>query len=370
MTFPKSCVFVNRWRGGGGRRPEEAMPQSASRFAGFRGPSPRPFPTAEILNQPEHMVGEGERLSPQITIKRRSHALASTVGILVVSMTLLFPHVAVFAADNPFAAQYVQSLKQAGVEINAQGLGDFLRLHHPGSDQEKIYRELVAQMGDADFFKREDAMLRLLRAPVHTAGVLAAAAEDPDPEIRWRAKVVLEETSQPRNDLLYAAFVVVNDQRIPGLADAVLGTLPLCRSDHVRLALTRALESTVTPDDAELLRKTLASERPEARVVAATAIRRCLGDEADVDLLPLLDDQDDTVRVMAAEILLPRQKEKSLSNLAALLTSKSLSVRNRSIQLLRSGTKIDLPFSGYEPEEDRAKHAAAWQAAIVEFLKK
>ena len=209
-------------------------------------------------------------------------------------------------------------------------------------------------------------MLQLMRSPIHTAGLLEGASRNSDLEIQWRAKVVLDETAKPRNDLLYAAFVVINDQRMTGLAKPVLGTLPVCRSDHVRLALSRALEATVTREDEALLRLHLGAEQPEARVVAATALRRCLGDEADVHLLPLLEDSADSVEVAAAEILLPRQPAKSLLTLAKLLKSESLSVRNRSIQLLRSSTNVDLPYSGYEPVEDRNKHADAWQMAVKE----
>lgn len=271
------------------------------------------------------------------------------------------------AADNPFAAQYVQLLSQAGIKTDAEGLRTFLELHHSGSEQQKRYQSLVDQLGDKDFFAREEAMLQLMRSPIHTSGLLEKALKEGDLEVRWRAQVVLDETAKPRNDLLYAAFVVINDRRISGLAEPVIGTLPVCRSDHVRLALSRALEATVVREDEALLREFLKAEQPEARVVAATALRRCIGDEADAALAPLLEDPADTVKVAAAEILLPRQRAPALATLARLLASESLSVRNRSIQLLRSSTDVDLPYSGYEPVEDRARHAEAWQKAIQEL---
>src|SRR5512134_2509359 len=136
-------------------------------------------------------------------------------------------------------------------------------------------------------------MLHRIRTPVHVAGELQKAVESTDPEVRWRAGVVLEQTSQPRNDLLYAAYVVIQDKKITGLGEGILGTVTLCHNDHLRLAMNRALEATVTPEDADLLRQHLQSDDMYTRVAAASALGRILGDQVLQDLQPLLKDQDD-----------------------------------------------------------------------------
>jgi hypothetical protein len=211
-------------------------------------------------------------------------------------------------------------------------------------------------------------MLQLIRMPVHVAGELQKAVESTDPEVRWRAGVVLEQTSQPRNDLLYAAYVVIQDKKITGLGEGILGTVTLCHNDHLRLAMNRALEATVTPEDADLLRQHLQSDDMYTRVAAASALGRILGDQVLQDLQPLLKDQDDLVRLTAAELLVRTNDPVALRTLGQLLGSQQLSIRNRSIQLLRSSMKVILPYSGYEPEEERTKNAELWRKAIEEHL--
>jgi HEAT repeat protein len=272
------------------------------------------------------------------------------------------------AADNPFASRYLSALKEAGVTPDTEGLAAYLRLHHPGSEQQEQYRKLLAQLSDDDFFKREDAMLKLLQTPVHAAGTLEAASNSEDPEVRWRARLILEQTSQPRNDLLYAAFVVIQDRKVTGLAEAVLGTVPLCHSDHLRLAMSRALEATVTRDDADLIRGRLTSADVHVRDAAASALGRVLGADARDDLLPLLADKQDVVRLTAAELLLRHGTPQALGTLGQLLDSEQLSVRNRAIQLLRASVPAKLPYSGYAPAEERQQQAEAWRKAIQDSL--
>jgi hypothetical protein len=272
------------------------------------------------------------------------------------------------AADNPFVDRYVAALEEAGVAPDAEGLAAYLALHHPGEDQQQEYRRLIALLADDDFFLREDAMLQLIRMPVHVAGELQKATGSADPEVRWRASVVLEQTSQPRNDLLYAAYVVIQDRKVPGLAAGILGTVTLCHNDHLRLAMNRALEATATPQDADLLRRHLAADDVYTRVSAASALGRTLGEAAAEDLAPLLDDSEDLVRLTAAELLVRTGHPAALRTLGALLDSQQLSIRNRSIQLLRSSLKVILPYSGYEPEEERTRNAEVWRKAIDEHL--
>jgi hypothetical protein len=81
-------------------------------------------------------------------------------------------------------------------------------------------------------------------------------------------------------------------------------------------------------------------------------------------LRPLLDDPEDDVRVAAAEALARRDVPDAFRTLGRLLDSEELSVRNRSIMLLRTQLKLTKPFSAYAPESLRRRHAEDWRAAI------
>lgn len=268
-------------------------------------------------------------------------------------------------ADNPFARQYADALQEAGVEATVESLDAFLRLHQAVAERQEQDRELIAQLGDDDFFKREEAMLELMKRPVQSSAALEAAVRGDDPEVRWRAQVVLQETNKPRSELLYAVFVVIQHGEFPGLADSLLKTMPACHSDYLRVALVRALEATVTADDDELLRGYLRQEDVHVRIAAMTALERVLGPLAVDDLKPILRDPNDAVRMAAAERLIRHSPDAVYETLGQLLDSDDVAVRNRSIQLLRANLSLTLPYSAYAGPELRLPQAEAWRKAIA-----
>jgi hypothetical protein len=272
------------------------------------------------------------------------------------------------ADDNPFAARYVTALQVAGVTPDAQGLRAYLALHHPGADQQQQYRDLLAHLGDDDFFQREKAMKQLIQMPAPLTNELQQAVGSLDPEIRWRARVVLEESQRPHEDLLSIAFIVIHDRKLHGLAGPVLGAIPVCDEHQFRLA-ERALLSTLAPDDADLLRRHLYADDVRARVAAVSALSAALGGGARTDLQPLLDDSSDLVRVAAARALLATDRPAALRTLAALLDSPVLSVRRRSIQLLRSQVRVKVPYQSDDSDDRRSQAAAVWRDAIETHLR-
>jgi hypothetical protein len=127
------------------------------------------------------------------------------------------------SATNRFDAQ----LLEAGITPDAQGLAAYLALYQVGPEQRDVYRRLIEQLGDDDFHRREDALMQLLRRPTQVADELQAAVRSPDPEVRWRAEIVLQQSNQANHDLLYAALLVIRDQKIEGLTEGVLATFGL-----------------------------------------------------------------------------------------------------------------------------------------------
>jgi hypothetical protein len=270
------------------------------------------------------------------------------------------------SSTNRFDAQ----LREAGITPDAQGLAAYLALYLVGPEQREVYRGLMTQLGDDDFHRREDALMQLLRRPTQVADELQAAVRSPDPEVRWRAEIVLQQSNQANHDLLYAALLVIRDQKIQGLTAGVLATFPVCRHENrLRFVMGDAFNATATAADADLLRSSLQTDDLNLRVMVATALGRTLGTKASDDLRPLLDDPEDILRVTAAEIMVQGGDPAALRTLGKLLESRHLSIRNRSIQVLRSYLKASLSYSGYDPESVRSRNAARWREAIEEHLR-
>jgi HEAT repeat protein len=270
--------------------------------------------------------------------------------------------------DDPEPYRFDAQLRDAGITPDVPGLAAFLALHVPNDALRQQYRELLAHLGDADFFRREAAMLELQRMPVHLTDELAQATQSSDAEQRWRAEAVKSHAETAHRNLLHAAFIVIRDGQLQGLAAGLLQTIPYCDNEPLQSAMICALEATATRDDAETLRSQFAAAQPWVRIAAAAAMDRAMGDEAHCDLLALLDDPDDLVRVSTAERLARNDDPDGLRALGELLDSNRPVVRHRSIQTLRKLLQVRLPYSGSDSVLVRRHNAGIWRQAIDEYL--
>ncbi len=292
-------------------------------------------------------------------------ALARTLRLSVLA-TALAGAAPLAAQENPFAGQSLTTLKQAGISPTKEELSALLKQHHLAVGDRSSTAELVKQLGDDDFFVREAALQQLLQAAARDTATLENAVKSSDPEIRWRAKVVLERANtKPKSDLLYAAFVVIYNQKISGLTDEILGCGPACASDHLRQALLRSLEASAVADDAPKLRKAIGSQDVVTRSSAAVVLSKLVGEAAKPDLMKLLNDPEEPVLLLAAEQLAKLGSQEALTVLGKLLDSEATQTRTRSSQILRATLKTDLPYSAFAPAETRKKQAEA----LREFIK-
>jgi len=298
------------------------------------------------------------------------HSGLSWIGVFSVVTFMTACSSLVSAQENPFIGQYLTLLKQGGIAATKEELGAYLRQHHPSPLGKTPSAELIKQLGDDDFLVRETAMQKLMRATAREMSSLEAAAKSQDPEVRWRAKMVLEQTSKPKSDLLYAAFVVIHNQRIAGLTPEILGCAPVCSSDHLKQSMIRALEATAVVGDVPALRQGLIANDPTTRSAAATVFGKLLGDDAKPDLIKLLKDEDENVRLLAAEQLVKSATPEALFALGDLLDSEITVIRVRSSQILRASLKIELPYSAFAPAATRQKQAAALRDVIKQQTSK
>ena len=233
-------------------------------------------------------------------------------------------------------------------------------------EQARLQRAaLIQQLGDPDYHRREQAMKQLLRTPVVASDPLQDAALNGPPEVRWRARQILDQAEQRFAELLMAIYRTVEQQQLAGLCESLLASIPLVKEDYLREAAHRALAVTVTPADVDFLRHQLSSSEAELRIAALTALAKLLGAEADMLALQMLGDADDRVRVVAARVLADRGRRESLPALQTLLNSSELAVRVSAIKTLRAITGKDFGFAPYEDFANRAAAAARWQQWVA-----
>jgi hypothetical protein len=236
----------------------------------------------------------------------------------------------------------------------------------PGSESEKRQQRLVKQLGDDNYYVREAATKTLLQLPVVSSGLLAKAIQEGDPEVRWRATIVLKSAGQRTSELLHAALRVIVRRKLAGLAPEVLGTMYLCETPALQEAASQALTATAGKDDVERLRKLLSDKSRPARIAALKAIATVLGKDAERDLDRLAADADDAVKLEALLALLERDRRDALVGLAALLESNEISVRVKAAQVLRAVSGKRFAFVAYEAPDKRRAAALAWRKWITE----
>jgi hypothetical protein len=268
------------------------------------------------------------------------------------------------SAADPSPA--LRRLADYNLQPTAESLGGYLASLHPTPERERVLRGLIAQLDDGDFSRRQEAMRELSRQVAGVAPLLAEATRGDNPEIRWRSKVVLDQTERESRSLLGAVLTAIAEQKIAGLAEPLFPVLPLCSDEPLKQQARRALAATARPDDAGLLRQQLAAGDAQARVAAAGALAAVLADEADSDLVPLLADASEEVQAAAARELANHGRREALPVLVRLLDSSETAVRARAFQTLRALTGKHFEYTVYAPPEQRAAALAAWKGWLAE----
>jgi hypothetical protein len=259
----------------------------------------------------------------------------------------------------------VRRLAEYKLEPTTESLGRYLTSLHPTPEREHELRGLIAQLDDADFARRESAMRELTRQVDGLAPLLDEAIRGENPEIRWRAKVIRDQTDRESRSLLTAVLNVVYEQKVAGLAEPLIRVLPLCLDEPTRQLMRRALAASATPADAGFLRQQLAAASDQARIAALGALAAVLGQDADDGALPLLDDPSEEVQLAAARELANHGRREALPVLVRLLDSSATAIRTRAFQTLRALTGQHFNYTVYAPPEQRAAALAAWQAWLT-----
>ena len=257
----------------------------------------------------------------------------------------------------------VAALIAAGAKPDAAGLSEYLKHFLPSASYSDRVSQLIKDLGAEEFAVRQRATEALAGLAVFPREALEKAARSEDPEVRNRAEGLIERGEDQGKRTLVAALAVVAKQKIKGLAAEVLAAGAHCPQVDRPVAVTEALVATVAPADAEMLRRELRSETTWRRSAAAAALDHLLAAKADKDLLALLKDPDDSVRLAVGCLLVNRANRAGLVSLTELLASKDHSIRCQSSQALRwlIGERFDYdPFAGPDERKEAAEKWLAW----------
>ena len=255
----------------------------------------------------------------------------------------------------------VQRLAEFSLTPTTESLSGYLSSLVPTAERRQQLQQLVTQLGDEDYARREQASLLLTRQVAGVGEVLSLAIAGDDYEIRWRAKRVLDQTDRESRALLSAVLEVVHQRKLPGLCGQILAALPLCKDDALRGSLRRALVATVTPADGALLREHLSASDPQARIAAIMALAHLSGEAADTDALRLLSDSEELVQAAAARVLADHGRRESLAPLVKLLASDQTAARIEASRTLRSATGKHFGYTVYDSAEKRTAAVAQWK---------
>jgi len=256
---------------------------------------------------------------------------------------------------------YVQHLANYGIEPTAESLAAYLKSLTPSSEQQQALQKLIGQLGDDSYPAREAATRELVRQPAGLNELLAAAIAGDNAEVRWRAKLVAEQTSRESQALLHAALVTIHKQKVAGLAPQLLEVAPFCTADPLRTALRRALAASLLPNETSLLIAALRDPVAELRALAAAVLPSANETAADEHLPKLLSDDSPAVQLVAARALAGRGRRESLAVLVELLGADDLAQRVEAFRTLKAATGQTHSFVVYDPPEKRAAQQQAWR---------
>ena len=256
---------------------------------------------------------------------------------------------------------YLATLEKFGVPPDGAGAVNYLRGLRPHPEREQEVADLLKQLGDGSFQTREAATQQLLRMPNLPIALVSAAAEHKDPEVRWRAREVLQQSQSKSADVLFAALKAIAVFRPADAAPELLYVLPLCREPHLRDAAIDALRRAAAPEDRPLLQKALAGDSQPVRLAAIVGLTSITPKEDRARLHPQLDDRNDAVSLETARWLADLGDRTALPALVRLLDAQQQDVRSAAALTLRGLSGMNMGFISYNSAAERRDAVKRWR---------
>jgi hypothetical protein len=312
------------------------------------------------------LEGQREKRAPSVLALPSARALCASLLLLTIVES-----VARAADDSAAAAR----LAEFGIEPTSASIGAYFASLQPTPERKREIAGWIAQLDSEQFAAREEAGRKLRQQLGGTGPLLAEAIAGDNPEIRWRAREILNESSRESRLVLGAALSVIRHRKLPGRAADVFAILPLCDGEPLRRAARSAIAATSRPEDVPLLVAQLAAVDPDARRAALAGIAAVAPRRAIPAAVAQLADGDPQVQLSAARVLAApgehtAARRQVLAPLVRLLEAEKIEDRAAAAQLLRvlvGREKFDseLPYRPYAAPPEKAQQIAAWKAWLV-----
>jgi hypothetical protein len=217
----------------------------------------------------------------------------------------------IYLSDIAFAqgpakdADYVQALRDLGVEPTKEGIGKFLDSIAKGKYGPVTARDadkLIAELGDDDYDTREAATKRLLAMIFPPFEKLGKAAKSTDAEVAKRARGILNRFSTSPDPVL-AIFQAARARSVPLAASKILPVLVRCEGPARLEAAQDAFVVAVGKADLALVRRLLDDKDLRVKAAAIRALGAIRKEDAAGELAKLLKSKDEPVRCAAARAL-------------------------------------------------------------------
>ncbi len=291
--------------------------------------------------------------------------------LITVSVSLVLMSSTVFAAPPPPPDADEAFLRKQGLPTDSAGLIRFLQERTGEAATPERIRQLVRQLGDENFQRREEASQRLRLIGQPATGELRRHLKDPDLELRRRARQCLDRIGpEPPVDCLWHAVRLLGKRRAARATETLLAFLPSAREEEVEEAVYLALNRVAfTRGKAESALEAALTDREPARRAAAGCL---LGAKGGTTLRgavrKLLRDAKPIVQLRAAQGLLASGDSSGLPALVGLLAEAPREIAWQAEELLRYVAGEDSPQEviGQGKVEARRRCQAAWQRWLGE----
>ncbi|HEV3236248.1 MAG TPA: HEAT repeat domain-containing protein [Gemmataceae bacterium] len=255
-------------------------------------------------------------------------------------------------------------LKKANIATDDQSLLNYFRKRTLSEADQRKLAQLIPQLGDNDFSKRERASSALLEAGQAALPFLNEALKEPDPEINRRARQLIEFMSQGGfAEQTCAVATVIQIQKPAGACLTLLAYLPFVQDEAIKEALLAAVASVGVKDgklEAPLV-DGLAAKEVTKRALCALIVGRFGKEEQQGRVEKLLTDEAAEVRFAAVQGLIAAKQKRATPALLPLLTEAPLPIAQQADDLLRRIAGEKAPSLVFE-EKQRGKCREAWEA--------
>lgn len=263
-------------------------------------------------------------------------------------------------------------LAEHRIEPTRQGMMAFLHQLKTELAEVKKAEELIPQLGDEKFRVREAVMQRLIEGPSLPLKALQQATTAADPEIASRAQRILSHPqvaakvarAESRPWISAAVFRTIQQKPIQGATPGLFDVIPLLDDPELLDLASEAVAEIASPDEAPLLRRSLASKNLNLRIAAIRGLARA-SVKAEAELRAMKDDAEPRLALAAAHTLAQRGDRAALAALVRLVSSEDERVRARSEQILRAWTGRDFGFNPFQDPAAQKENLARWRTWVA-----